>query len=78
MGEILLAAGAVTLSQIEAALVSQETEGDRIGEALVRMDACKELAVMRALGEQFGLPVAEHIDESKIQDELVERLPISP
>jgi general secretion pathway protein E len=76
LGEILLAAGRADIGQIESALASQAAESERLGESLVRLGACTELDVTRALGEQFGLVVTQEVDESTLQDELVEKLPI--
>lgn len=77
IGELLLEAGAITPEQLNEALQAQHLEGERVGETLVRLEYCDDLAIARALAKQFGLPVVEEVAEADIQDDLVEQLPIS-
>mgnify|MGYP001563030861 CR=1 FL=1 len=56
IGEILVDAGLITLSQLEEALnVSQKT-GARLGRTLVNMGAVTEEGIARALAQQFNIP----------------------
>ena len=76
IGEILLEMGAITPEQLAEALSAQHLEGERVGETLVRLNHCNELAIARALGRQFALPVQAEITHEDIDDELIEKLPI--
>jgi general secretion pathway protein E len=55
LGEILVLRERLSAEVLEQALVTQEKEGGRIGEVLVKMRAVTEEAVLRALGEQLGM-----------------------
>ena len=56
IGELLVDAGLITLSQLEEALnVSQKT-GARLGRTLVNMGAVTEEGIARALAQQFNIP----------------------
>ena len=55
LGEILVAAKAVTEDKVKAALETGRGTGKRIGEVLIEMGACSEEDVARALGAQFGM-----------------------
>jgi bacteriophage N4 adsorption protein B len=57
LGEILVAAGAVSKNALERALATCP-QGRRIGEHLVATSAATESAIFDALGVQQGLPVA--------------------
>ncbi len=56
LGEMLLAAGLVTPSQLEEALAEQARAGARLGETLVNMGFLSEERLARFLAEQAGLP----------------------
>jgi cellulose synthase/poly-beta-1,6-N-acetylglucosamine synthase-like glycosyltransferase len=56
LGQILLRKGLVTGDQLAAALETQRRSGDRLGRILVSLGYVNQLAVARALAEQFGLP----------------------
>jgi hypothetical protein len=76
LGELLLEAGHITAAQLDEALKVQVLEGERIGEALVRLAACSEWAVCQALARQFALPSRESLLESDIDDALIEGIAI--
>ncbi|NVB36712.1 Flp pilus assembly complex ATPase component TadA [Pseudenhygromyxa sp. WMMC2535] len=76
IGELLLEAGVVTPEQLNEALAAQHLEDERVGETLVRLEHCSEADIARALAQQFGLPVRLGVEESELDDELVEQLPI--
>ncbi|MEO6988523.1 MAG: GspE/PulE family protein, partial [Aquihabitans sp.] len=60
LGEILLAKGMVTKDQLDDALSTQEVaSGERLGHILVAAQVLSEGRLLAALGEQFGLPVAD-------------------
>lgn len=86
LGAILLRAGAITESALLEALVEQEEqrrqggaqgEGTRFGEILVRKKVATEEQVLRALGEQFDLPVMLEVKPESVDPDLVQRVPIN-
>ena len=56
LGDLLLKAKLVTPEQVDAALVSQRTEGGKFGEALIRIGAASEQDITETLSQQFGVP----------------------
>ncbi len=56
LGEMLVAAGLLTPSQLERALAEQARAGTRLGETLVAMGFLTEERLARFLAEQAGLP----------------------
>ncbi len=56
LGQILLRNGLLTEDQLSDALELQQRSGDRLGRILVSLGYVNQLAVARALAEQFGLP----------------------
>ncbi|MDX2021509.1 MAG: type II secretion system ATPase GspE [Deltaproteobacteria bacterium] len=76
IGEILVAAGKCKPDQITSALESQSAEGLRLGELLVRQKAADEVDVLRALGEQLGLPFWDKLGTDQIDNALATKLPI--
>ena len=61
---------------LEQALATQEQEGGRIGEVLVKMRACSEEAVLRALGEQLGIGYSPELRFEDVDGDLATRIPI--
>ena len=59
LGEILVLRGLVTVDQVQDALEMQRQAGGRLGELLVRTGALDERALVHALAEFFGMPVAD-------------------
>lgn len=64
LGEILLARGAITEDQLEAALDEQRQSGELIGQILIRLGHASEGQILSALGEQLGLPVVALSDRT--------------
>jgi type IV pilus assembly protein PilB len=56
LGDLLVKAKLVTPEQVEAALLSQRTEGGKFGEALIRIGAASEQDITETLSQQFGVP----------------------
>jgi type IV pilus assembly protein PilB len=56
LGDLLVKAKLVTPEQVDAALVSQRTEGGKFGEALIRIGAASEQDITETLSQQFGVP----------------------
>ena len=77
LGEILLAAGAVTSEALAQALAQQLSEAGRIGEILQRARAVSEEDVLRALGTQLGIPFSADLDVKQIDADLAILVPIA-
>ncbi len=59
LGEVLVARGVVSESQVAAALELQRSSGKRLGEVLVDMGALDERSLVEALADFFGMPVTD-------------------
>ncbi len=59
IGQLLKAMGAVNDEQIDQALEHAQTNGTRIGEAMVALDLCPQKTVSRAVAKHYGLPFAD-------------------
>jgi general secretion pathway protein E len=76
IGEILVAAGVVKPAAVEQALAIQQTEGGLLGELLQKAHACTEDDVLRALGEQLGMPFSADFPMAELDAELAAKVPI--
>lgn len=56
LGNLLLAEGLVTEDQLKMALDEQRRKGGRLGEIIVSLGFASEMAIMRLLGAQLGIP----------------------
>ncbi|MBI5442131.1 MAG: general secretion pathway protein GspE [Deltaproteobacteria bacterium] len=74
LGEILLAAGLVTESQLTAALHSQKTWGGKLGSTLVRMGFVREEDLLACLSTQLRLP-SVNLGAVKIAPRAIQALP---
>jgi general secretion pathway protein E len=78
IGQILMREHGLDRDKLEAALARQREEGGLIGEVLVRMKACSEEQVLRALAVQMDLPFAAELPKlEEVDTEIVEKLPVS-
>ncbi|KAA0874391.1 GspE/PulE family protein [Nitrincola tapanii] len=59
IGEVLLAAGAINMRDLDKALVAQREMGGRLGTLLVRSGAVSETQLLEGLRLQLGLPLLE-------------------
>ena len=76
IGELLVEREGVSPDLIEQALLTQEKEGGRLGEILVKMRATTEEAVLRALGVQLGIGFSPDLRFDQIDGDLAARIPI--
>ncbi len=77
IGQILMRERGLDRDKLDAALARQREEGGLIGEVLVRMKACSEEDVLRALAVQMDLPFAAELPKlEEIDTDLVEKLPV--
>jgi type IV pilus assembly protein PilB len=63
IGEILLEAGELTPSALEAGLSEQRKRGTRLGEVLVHLKVASEEEVAKGLARQAGIPYIDLTDE---------------
>jgi general secretion pathway protein E len=79
IGEILTEVAGLTPARLAEALAAQQGEqaGLRLGEVLVRLRACSEADVLRALAIQLDLPFLEQIDPEAVDGTQVKRVPIN-
>ncbi len=77
LGEILVDRDACTASDIDTALEIQTERGGLIGELLLGHKAITQRQLTEALGAQFGMEVADGVDEETIDASLVGPLSMS-
>lgn len=75
LGDILLAKGWVTRSQIERALSNQKTIGGSLDTCLLEMSAVSEERLLDALAQAHGLPAAKVDTLRDVPEETLELLP---
>jgi general secretion pathway protein E len=78
LGQILLEmrAGGVTVDSLEQALVTQQKEGGRIGEILIKARVATDEEVLGALGRQLGIAVLADLKQDEVDAELATQIPI--
>ncbi len=74
LGDLLIHAGVISASDLEAALEQQQTTGTRLGEVLTRMGLIDEHELLPFIEVQLGLP-AVRLREGLIDPEVVRMLP---
>jgi general secretion pathway protein E/type IV pilus assembly protein PilB len=62
VGTILLERGLISREQLEIALAEQRSSGERLERILVRLGYVSREEVLRAIGEQFHMPVVDLAD----------------
>jgi general secretion pathway protein E len=86
IGTLLRLANLITDEQLREALLEQEeirrsgggqTDGNRLGEILVRRKFVAPLDVLKALGQQFDLPVRTELRPEQVDTDLAQRVPIN-
>ncbi len=66
IGSILVERGVITREQLEEALTLQKQTGERLDRTLVRLGYCRQGDVLRAIGDQFDMPI---VDLTEIEPE---------
>ncbi len=74
IGELLIAAGAITEPQLREALAWQRGKRVKLGEAAIQLGFTDEGTVARALAKQAGLPFVD-LDKGRLVAALVQRVP---
>jgi len=64
IGSILVERGVITREQLEDALALQKETGERLDRTLVRLGYCGQGDVLKAIGDQFDMPI---VDLSEIE-----------
>jgi hypothetical protein len=73
LGDLLVRAGVLTPTQLEAALAEQRRWGGRLGRVLVQMQFVSEAVLIRALSKQLGIRAAD-LDVPAVPDALMKKL----
>lgn len=78
LGDILVEQGALTSEALAQAMERRAAAESslRLGEWLVKENLCTELQILQALAVQFGLPCWLRIDDSVLDSQLIQRLPV--
>ena len=74
LGDLLVAAGEITESQLDDALALQKANGHKLGRILVEQGFVDEDALLGFLSEQLGIPFVD-LKEFELKEELVTLLP---
>ncbi len=74
LGEMLTEAGMIDQSQLRAALSNQKSYGGRLGTVLVKMGFIKELAMLKFLSKQLGLPMVD-LYKVEVDQKMIELIP---
>ena len=77
IGEILLELNLITREQLDQALSVQQGKGGLLGEILVKMEACLESDILKALAHQLGMPFVEAVDVEEVDVAIIKDLPLS-
>jgi len=75
LGEILLAAGAITKTQLEHALTQQKINGKRLGETLIELKYITEQTMLMSMEKQLGIPYV-YLPEEKVQEAALKAVPL--
>ena len=77
IGELALAAGAVTADQLEQASAHQKETGGRLGASLVALRLMSERQVAEVVARRYGLAVVEDLDGAEVAPEVLGLVPRS-
>jgi general secretion pathway protein E/type IV pilus assembly protein PilB len=74
IGTLLLDQGTISREQLEAAIAQQRATGERLDRTLVRMGFVSGPQVLRAIGEQFSMPVID-LASTQVEQQVLDALP---
>ncbi|SHI17928.1 GspE/PulE family protein [Desulfosporosinus lacus] len=74
LGEILIAGGVISLTQLEEALALQKSLGLRLGEVLIKQGIATEEDILRTVQSQLGLPSID-LNRLVIPEQVLKLLP---
>ncbi|MCK4915214.1 MAG: Flp pilus assembly complex ATPase component TadA, partial [Candidatus Eisenbacteria sp.] len=72
---LLIEAGVITAADLESALATQRGTGERLGEALVKLELATEIDIVDALAGQLGLEQFDPVAAGMIDPEVVLTIP---
>lgn len=75
IGELLAKMGLVNEKQLEDALEIQMTKGGKIGEVLIKMGLVSEIDILKALSQQFGIPLID-MKNTEIEESVIKLIPL--
>ena len=75
LGEVLVQAGLIDDSQLEAAVGEQSRWGNRLGETLVQLGYVTEPELVRTLSRHYGIP-GVHLEGKQIEPDVLALLPV--
>jgi type IV pilus assembly protein PilB len=74
-GELLIEAGVITAGDLESALETQRETGERLGEALVKLELATETDIVDALAGQLGIEEFDPVAAGTIDPDVVLTIP---
>jgi type IV pilus assembly protein PilB len=74
LGEMLVKAGLISAEQLEEALESQKTNGEKLGFNLIKLGYVREDDITQLLSEQFGVP-SINLRHFEIDDSVINLIP---
>jgi type IV pilus assembly protein PilB len=74
LGEVLVAAGVLTQSQLRTALAYQQTNGGRLAEVIILLGLASEQKLMQALSAQLGIPWKK-VGDLRVPDAVLNLVP---
>jgi len=77
IGELALAAGAVTEDQLGQASAHQKENGGRLGSSLVALRLMSERQVADLVAKQYGLPLVDDLDSLEVPPDVLAMVPRS-
>jgi type IV pilus assembly protein PilB len=77
IGELAVAAGAVTQDQLGLASAHQRENGGRLGTSLVALRLMSERQVAEIVAKQYGLPLVEDLDAIEVPRDVLDMVPRS-
>ncbi|MCX8021188.1 MAG: type IV-A pilus assembly ATPase PilB [Syntrophorhabdaceae bacterium] len=76
IGELLVKKGLIDEKDLENALLLQKVEGKKIGEILIDLGLVTKEDILKALSEQFAIPIFD-LDNASIEESVIRTLPLS-
>jgi len=74
LGDLLVASGVITLTELDQALKKQKATGKKLGEVLIELGFVAERQILETLKLQLGIPYV-YLGEQHLSREIVESIP---